>query len=519
MERDFNLLNSTSLSSHYVYYDRLKDEDNEKYKNLYAAVHNKMLQAKDAAKDSRANTAFILNQANREREKELKLIEYMTGFRPSAFDWGKDATNIIDTLNLCLESKDIYDRVSQTILNAGGGRDAKGKQAYSYFGGYLQSTINDMLPGLIEKVGAFNIDQPTIFDWISNEVMPVAIQKMFDANVEEGVDPKLQGAYQELSRMANKFSRSGSFASQLGSIYRIDEVAEEVSQLLADKTKITKMGIKSLTGNKHYTYIRGGLTLEAITDLIFSQFRNDGHGVTGGKGIKADNILTIGIDYSEIENFLESRELGTRGENVDAFKVLGEHLKNVSNGFIVYSSAKNYSITDGFRDRGGFSAGSDLGLGQYEELMGKANKNVKTFIGAIEQLADGAVGQDIDQTDFADIISKNIAYLLFDDYNTIGAGLENGPNAIHIMNLNGLFVPISSILYALADAIENEESIRGIVKTSIKIPKIMYDTNDYGGLLPGEAWRKQRRVMLEDTRIETHFLGNLQNMLKYGQFR
>jgi hypothetical protein len=186
---------------------------------------------------------------------------------------------------------------------------------------------------------------------------------MFDADVTEGVDPKLQGAYQELSRMANKFSRSGSFADQLSSIYRIDEVAEEVSKLLADKTKITRMGIKSLTGNKHYTYIRGGLTLEAITDLIFSQFRNDGHGVTGDKGIKADNILTIGIDYSEIENFLESRKLGTREENVDAFKALGEHLKNVGDSFIVYSSAKNYSITDGFRDRGGFSAGSDLGLG------------------------------------------------------------------------------------------------------------------------------------------------------------
>ena len=112
MERDFNLLNSTSLSSHYVYYERLRKEDNEEYRNLYTAVRNKILQAKDSAKDSRANTAFILNQANREREKELNLIEYMTGFRPKSGDWGRNASNIIDALNLCLESKDIYDRVS-----------------------------------------------------------------------------------------------------------------------------------------------------------------------------------------------------------------------------------------------------------------------------------------------------------------------------------------------------------------------------------------------------------------------
>ena len=43
MAHDFNLLNSTSLSSHYVYYDRLKDEDDEKYKNLYNAVRSKMI--------------------------------------------------------------------------------------------------------------------------------------------------------------------------------------------------------------------------------------------------------------------------------------------------------------------------------------------------------------------------------------------------------------------------------------------------------------------------------------------
>jgi hypothetical protein len=81
------------------------------------------------------------------------------------------------------------------------------------------------------------------------------------------------------------------------------------------------------------------------------------------------------------------------------------------------------------------------------------------------------------KTDYADIISKNIAYLLFDDFNTIGAGLENGVNAIHLVNLNGLFIPISAILYALVDALNNEESIKKIVYTNIKLPEIEFKSS------------------------------------------
>jgi hypothetical protein len=128
------------------------------------------------------------------------------------------------------------------------------------------------------------------------------------------------------------------------------------------------------------------------------------------------------------------------------------------------------------------------------------------------------VGQADDKTDYADIISKNIAYLLFDDYNTIGVGLENGLNSIHIMNLNGLFVPISSILYALGDAISNEESIKGIVKTNIDLPSILFPTaesqRDYERSTGSSAWWAQREDMLDEGEIETHFLGNLKKLLQ-----
>jgi hypothetical protein len=102
----------------------------------------------------------------------------MTGFRPKNGVWGRDASNIIDAINLCFESKNIYDRVSQTILADG---KTKGKQAYSFFGGYLQSAINRRLPSFLKRVEIFDINERVIFEWLSNEVLPGAIKNMFNA--------------------------------------------------------------------------------------------------------------------------------------------------------------------------------------------------------------------------------------------------------------------------------------------------------------------------------------------------
>ena len=527
MAEDFNLL-SKSLSSNYVYYKMLKDEENENYNNLYEAVLGKIQEAKAEASRTKIDTSFIIAQANAEREKELNLIERMTGFRPSSNDWGGDANNIIDAINLCLNSKDIYNRIYQTIVADGEKKGTQGKGMFSFFGGYLQSTINDMWPDFMtrfknEKV--FDITKDDLYKWITEEVLNKAIERMFEAQVEEGVDPELQGAYRDLEKLIGAFDKTGSFAAQLADIYDLDGVAKEIKDILSKRTTKKKPGtISSLTKQAKLTYQRGGYTLEALVDLMLERILpkdgKSGHITMGDLGARADNIFTVGIDFSEIQDFLENEEFGTREKNIRAFTELGEHLQKFQEGFIVYTSDKNYSLSDGFKSRGGFSTGEPMTLNQYIHLMGNAIKNVRAFVGAIEQLAEGAIGEEESHKDYADIISKNIAFLLFDDFNAIGAGLENGPQSIHIMNLNGLFVPISSILYALADALDEEKNISNIVYTSIHLPKIKYENGSRTEGYPvGKAWGIQRSEMLQQGKIETHFLGNIKKMLRDGKFR
>lgn len=519
MEDNFNLV-SRSLSSHYVFYKRL----NEDYPNVYTAIQSRMHDAREEAARVKINTDFIYRQADAEREKELNLIEQMTGFRPTPTDWGTDAKNIIDAINLCINSKDVYERISQVIMSEG---KTSGKSMFSFFGGYLQSTLNDEWASFCKSLGSKNnldITEQEISDWLYKTVLPKAIQRMFDADIEDGVESDLQQAYQELSKLVGTFDKTGSFAQQLADIYDLDYVASEVKTIINKrKTKRRPGGIPSLTKNIELTYIRGGQTLEAIVDLMFEaaipKDGKSGHVNIGDLKAKADNFITIGIDYSEIADFFETGDFGTREKNIKAFMALGDYLQKFSEGFIIYTSDKNYSLTEGFKTRGGFSTGSALTLEQYEALMDTAGRNASGFIGAIEQLAQGAVGEDESKSDYTDIISKNIAYLLFDDFNTIGTGITNGPQSIHIMNLNGMFVPISAILYALGDALRREESIKGIVKTNIYLPQIKYETNDYGGIQPIEAWNTQREEMLTKSRIETHFLGNLRELLAQGTLR
>ena len=68
---------------------------------------------------------------------------------------------------------------------------------------------------------------------------------------------------------------------------------------------------------------------------------------TGASEVKADNILTIGIDPQLMAETLENNLAVSRKRNTDIFKKLGNDLKNIKNGYIIYSSDKNYTYNEG----------------------------------------------------------------------------------------------------------------------------------------------------------------------------
>ena len=121
------------------------------------------------------------------------------------------------------------------------------------------------------------------------------------------------------------------------------------------------------------------------------------------------------------------------------------------------------------------------------------------------------------------LLARNVAYLLFDDVDQIGIENQSGTNALHVMNLNGIYIPISLILFSLADAIDeaNESTARNLVRIKITDESILFKTaaeqrkwEKQNNASPYDAWVYQRTVALNSTKVQAHFLKNFQELIQ-----
>lgn len=235
-----------------------------------------------------------------------------------------------------------------------------------------------------------------------------------------------------------KIGQRSQLEKRLRDIYHIDDLKKSILQTIDKKKRKIPDKFNDVVKNvvEKNVNARGGLSLEAIEEsilsIIGSQVKgNNFHVVsanaTGEKHMKADNYIAIGFDASILEEALEEGETGTREKNIKLLDDLGEKLSKINDSYIIYSSDKNYSLTDNFTRRGGFSGTSNMSALQYMGIMDKVNKNMRTFIGVMLNTASGAVGANSNlRGTINDAIARDFAYLLFDDFNTIGRDMTHG---------------------------------------------------------------------------------------------
>lgn len=521
MSENFNLV-SHSLGSQYVFYERLKD-DTPEHQKLHASMLERMNSAVAEARHVASVSSDIRRQASAERAKETALIQTFFGASLPPIDGAQDVQTFIDLLNDCLNLKQVYERNKTLIMNSEGQ-----KGVFSFFGTYLERVLNadwERAAGTFDFTSTATLSRD-VETWLEQKV-PEAIEAMFKADVENlSIDPQLRNAYMELLPLIGQVTQHGSYSQELARIYGLDDIKTEIMDALYSNKQDV---IKSLTTTKANIHSRGGFALESLGELIMESIKPTGHGGIGSLGAKADHVATFGIDISQIADRLEEiTGKNSRQRNIALFSSLEQNLQGLTQGFIVYTSDKNYTLNAGFRARGGYSAGEDITAGAFEEIMAMAGKNMSTFVGAILQFNKGAIGEGQDINAFEEVIAKNIAYLLFDDFTAIGAGLTNSTNTLHLMNLNGILVPISSILYALADSIDQTITVnpRQIVSVNISTPEIKFPTSasqsawvSSNGGNNLAAWDYQREEALQNTKISTHFLASLQTLLRGAMLR
>lgn len=485
--------------------------------------------------------------AETEKEKELALLREVFGqdLHINLQDQN-DVKMLIEALNSVLNIKDVYERNLKTLELSRGGV----KSVISFFPTYFLQVWNEQWENIYTATcetfskGGITVEN-ALKKEVNNRIDSItieAIERMLSAKAEiKGMreDDKYNGAYRELlEAIRNTPKYRNEILERIRSIYQLDKISEDISNQLKGKGKaVTRSQIskKLKTSAKKPISVqsasRGGLTLEAVEKMIFNLVGDrveTGRATHTGQigNMKADNILTIGIDSDVIDEWLEEMAYlsgSSRAGNIERIRRLQELTQNVDRGFIVYSSDKNYTLNQRFRDQFGFSAGSALSAQSFYDVTRKVNKNARTFTGLLVNTIGGAIMDNESVRDhLADVIAEDIAVMLFDDYQTIGDFRgKSGARAIHIMNLGNIMIPLSVFLTMFANAVERAESDpEDFVKVAIMTPEIEFKTYSKqlewqarNSASSSDAWTFQREQALKKTRISINFFREFRSFL------
>lgn len=583
---EYVLLNSDSgsMASNYVYYERLKN-NRDGYSYLYGKIKPTLSRYREEIGESVVDDSKVRAMAEAELSKEIKVLQDVFGTEIDASrflaggrlnDFKELYNGLTKAINSTLGIKEIYERNVTLIQTSKKRFNKKGKllkggekSIISHYETYLiqqiEIDLDDIAKGLEEVFN--NLPPNKSLEEAAKEFLQVRLRetckqaalRMFSperelelqAELELSLSPeelqKQREAYQELYfALSQEDSNSSPFVQQLYDIYKIQDVIEALTEEIDDSGHIAsrtrndkgKYGIANDATFKQVNvdiHRRGGYTLEAfenftVNTILKKTGQKGGSVWSGTTRMKADNIITLEIDAGRVARSLaESYQAGSgsenRAKNVKAIEKLYDDLKDVRNGFIVYSSAKNYTYNDKF---GGFSAGKKQNISNFLEMMNDVSrstrKNYKTLMGIILQLAEDAIGEKVlNKGDIENLLAQNIALFLFDDFQTLG-GESPGPTAIHLMDLNGIYVPLSFILFLLADAIkfakEDVSRVRNIVNVSIDVPPILFpkakDQQKWQKKYKAtamDAWNEQRYQAQKSTTIRAHFLKNFQQII------
>ena len=411
----------------------------------------------------------------------------------------------------------------------------------SYFDYYFDIAYKEAQDDLVDKIreayiannkrGGINRAIEEVLKRNLPEIVRKALEKMFgEADVEDWnskkgpkIDADLKDAYKELLPYLKDSSIGNDFISSLIKHYKLDSLADDIikgrrnyragawSRAVKD-ISIKHRGGKGVTG-------LGAEDLETAIGKILEDTFNVKVLHTGDTKIKPDLTFVFDMDTKPIEKILSSENLGNRREDVQAAIEVERIMSSVTEGFLVYSNAKDYQPT--FIKKQGYSAGSPINLSTWDDMMraGFVQKGRDLIFMAL-QLIHGAVGMGKDGQVKA-AFARAIASALFDDFKVIGSK-DLGKNTIHLLNLNGIYIPLSFYFHLLYKAFYNaaQEEISKLVQVDIKLPHgiefpRLRDERKWRQEHPGEShWNEQSHTALDSITVEYHFFKGFKEAMK-----
>ena len=517
----------------YVYYkrlnkDRFKDKKfEETCRKVYRRASELAMYRFSVGADAQKIAEYFKELRDNEYAKEKKLLkEKLESFKDFSYTYDDEEIGnfLIKGINELLNFKEVFNRNFELITNTKGN-----KQIITFFDYYFDKAFHkkefqDNIINRIETLMKSNSLEDSIRQSLNENIPDIvrsALEFMFtQADAEKGIDnDKYKQAYNELAPYLKKGNKMGDvFVAGLIDSYGLDDIISRLKDLTLTKENYKKM-LKSTSFElgSRAKMIRGGSASENlgvfIADVVANEIlklNNSNVTWTGGTKQKSDFIISFDMDTSIVSDWVEKNTFGTREKDVSAMYELQKKLEGIDEGFLVMSNAKNYTLNKNFD---GFSAGEKIDLEKWDTMMHQMHLRGRDLIFMVNQTMKGAVAES-EKEKISDVFARAISSALFDDISILSQPVKKrGTQVIHVLYLNGIYIPISfyfNLLYKAFGEYSKDE-IRKLVTVNINSPKeILWPTqrkeNAWKKKHPGESpWNYQSHTALEQTTIEYHF--------------
>ena len=336
---------------------------------------------------------------------------------------------------------------------------------------------------------------------------------------------------------------------------------KNIDVLVSDREKAELMKVSiikdTISPNERRTRGLGALVQEWVkVNLNKLEIKNAGKQVKGKSisDVNATDTLVLQAEARvKIEDpykqLIDASKGKTQAEIALQFKKFYQHWRsqNHKKFFVINTSNKLYTLTEDHRfkkeeklfnldkvlkhnftsTKGGAQA-TLPGYGIFTNSQSIHNLTSLVYNTISGAFLDSKRKEVIDS--FRQVLATGAANLLFSDYYNVGDEAVEGVNAIHLFDLDDVYIPLSAILQGMADAYlktgeENYTKYISLANFNTKDIEILYPRANsyegkdykkerYKGLEISEAWNKQREAARQQVMFEIRFANNFQDIIK-----
>ena len=524
------LENFYGSNSKFVYYEDLQ--------RTYPHWYDKLKQEGQSVKtghDSRMKSiaSTLLGWAAIEGQKEVNLLsQYFNTQLPYSSELmynSEIGKQIIDTMNKCMQLKEVYERHVTRIIGPEGKNGTAKITGAQFFADYFSDELSKLVLKKYESMTDIvdMTEEEIANELMSDDIIQQAIYQTLFVRMKDSGDWSSSSdkhGYQELFTILQNF-QTDQLTADIAKAYKLDELQQRLRESLSSSENLKKLVSsgksnvkKTFKSNLKETTTAKGTLAEILGERGFAAaqqaLKTAGveSKVVGAALGKADIVMTFGLDFDKILSVVD-RHYENRAKTVEAYKTLNGYLNNVKSGFVVYTNAKDYSLvknTGSGYSFSGFSAGAQISLKNLEGVIANTPGGSQTIIGQIMSTMEGAVYSDL-KDELEQELCEKMAYFLFDDVLTIGKDTAASSHAIHLLLLDGVYIPLSYLFFLMSRAIDEvDRDPDDVFKITVVPGAIKWPDGPW----PPGAWSAQKQIAYEQIKIGATFLKSFVDVIR-----